>query len=94
MPGGRRRDRRRVHRGVDRWGGRDRQPERFELVVGFSAAINVSLNLLLIPRYGLNGAAAATALGSLVWNVLLSYFVYRRLGFYSVLGVYTLRKRG
>lgn len=64
------------------------------LVVGFSAAVNVSLNLLLIPRYGLNGAAAATALGTLVWNALLSYFVYRRLGFYSVLGVYTLRKRG
>lgn len=64
------------------------------LVVGFSAAVNVGLNLLLIPRFGLNGAALATALGTLGWNVLLSFFVYRRLGFYSVLGVYTLRKRG
>ena len=80
--------------------GQDPQPQRTgherdtALVVGFSAAVNISLNLLLIPRYGLNGAAAATALGTLVWNALLSYFVYRRLGFYSVLGVYTLRKRG
>lgn len=64
------------------------------LVVGFSAAVNIGLNVLLIPRFGLTGAALATALGTLVWNVLLSYFVYRRLGFYSVLGVYTLRKRG
>ena len=63
------------------------------LVVGVSAVANIALNLLLIPRLGLEGAAIATALGTLAWNVLLSYFVYKRLGFYSVLGVYTLRKR-
>ncbi len=62
--------------------------------VGVSAVLNIVLNALLIPRFGLTGAAAATALGTLVWNVLLSFFVYRRLGFYSVLGVYTLRRRG
>ena len=63
------------------------------LVVGVSAVVNIGLNLLLIPRFGLEGAAAATALGTLVWNVLLSYFVYRRLGFYSVLGIFTFRRR-
>ena len=63
------------------------------LVVGLSAVMNVVLNLLLIPRLGLEGAALATALGTLCWNVLLSYFVYKRLGFYSVLGIYTVRKR-
>lgn len=61
--------------------------------VGFSALLNVALNVLLIPRMGLTGAALATALGTLSWNVLLSYFVYKRLGFYSLLGVYTLRRR-
>ena len=64
------------------------------LAVGVSAVLNIGLNVLLIPRFGLEGAAAATALGTLVWNVLLSYFVYRRLGFYSLLGVFTFRKRG
>ena len=63
------------------------------LAVGVSAVLNVVLNLLLIPRFGLSGAAIATALGTLVWNVLLSLFVYRRLGFYSLLGLFTLRKR-
>ena len=63
------------------------------LVVGMSAVANIALNLLLIPRLGLEGAAIATALGTLAWNVLLSYFVYKRLGFYSVLGIFTLRKR-
>lgn len=63
------------------------------LAVGISAALNVVLNLILIPRFGLEGAAAATALGTLSWNVLLSVFVYRRLGFYSLLGLFTLRRR-
>lgn len=61
--------------------------------VGFGAISNVALNLLLIPPFGLEGAAVATVLGTLSWNVLLSVFVYRRLGFYSLLGIYTLRKR-
>lgn len=63
------------------------------LVVGVSAVLNIGLNLFLIPRFGLEGAAVATALGTLSWNVLLSVFVYRRLGFYSLLGLFTFRKR-
>lgn len=64
------------------------------LAVGVSAVLNIVLNLLLIPRFGLSGAAIATALGTLVWNVLLSVFVYRRLGFYALLGLFTFRRRG
>jgi O-antigen/teichoic acid export membrane protein len=60
--------------------------------VGVSAVLNVALNALLIPRLGLEGAALATALSTLSWNVLLSVLVYRRLGFYSLLGVLTLRR--
>lgn len=63
------------------------------LVVGLSALGNVILNLLLIPPLGLEGAAIASTLGTIIWNVLLSYFVYKRLGFYSVLGIFTLRKK-
>jgi O-antigen/teichoic acid export membrane protein len=62
------------------------------LAVGFSAALNVLLNALLIPRFGIDGAAAATALSTLTWNALLAAFVYRRLGFYSLLGILTVRR--
>jgi len=62
--------------------------------VGISAVLNVGLNAILIPRFGLEGAAAATALSTLTWNVLLSVFVYRRLGFYSLLGLFTLKRKG
>lgn len=63
------------------------------IAVGSSAALNIVLNVLLIPAFGINGAAAATAVSTLTWNVLLAAFVYRRLGFYSLLGLVTLRRR-
>ncbi|ADI15824.1 flippase [Truepera radiovictrix] len=62
------------------------------LAVGLSATLNILLNALLIPPFGINGAAAATALSTLTWNALLATFVYRRLGFYALLGVLTLRR--
>jgi O-antigen/teichoic acid export membrane protein len=39
--------------------------------VSIAAGCNVCLNLLLIPRYGMIGAAFATATTLLIWNVLL-----------------------
>lgn len=36
-----------------------------------AAALNVALNALLIPHYGVNGAAVATTCSLVVWNVLL-----------------------
>lgn len=45
---------------------------------------NIVLNLLLIPRYGINGAAVAAALSVVIVNVLASVSVYRKLGVVSV----------
>ena len=46
--------------------------------------INIILNLLLIPPYGINGAAVATALSVVVVNLLAVVSVYRKLGVVSV----------
>ena len=43
-----------------------------------AAALNIILNLVLIPRYGVNGACFATALALAVKNILL-YFQFRRI---------------
>lgn len=40
----------------------------------------VSLNMMLIPVYGINGAAIATMLTYFVFNVMRSYLVWRKLG--------------
>lgn len=38
-----------------------------------STLVNVGLNWLLIPRYGIEGAAIATGLSIVVWNIVLWY---------------------
>lgn len=50
------------------------------VVLGAAAVLNLVLNLLLIPPFGMHGAAVATASSTIVWNVLLTHQVWRRLG--------------
>lgn len=42
--------------------------------------LNLVLNLLLIPQFGLIGAAAATGIANVVWTAALALAVRRRLG--------------
>ncbi len=46
------------------------------------AVLNIVLNLVLVPRFGMVGAAVATASSMAVWNVLLGFWVYKRLRIY------------
>lgn len=48
--------------------------------IALGAIVNVIGNAVMIPLYGINGAAIATALSTVVWNVALGILVYRRLG--------------
>jgi O-antigen/teichoic acid export membrane protein len=58
-----------------------------------SALLNVVLNLILIPYFGIEGAAAATLISTVTWNVLLWWSVRRCLGLdSSVLGLWTWRQ--
>lgn len=50
------------------------------LSVGIGVIINIILDFALIPNYGINGAALATATSTIVLNLLLVYFVRKRLG--------------
>lgn len=49
---------------------------------GYAAAagLNAALNLILIPRMGVTGAALATAASTVVWNLLFIAFVIRWIG--------------
>lgn len=47
--------------------------------VGVGAALNVALNALLIPPWGVAGAAVGTGVSMVVFNVLLAWQVRRRL---------------
>lgn len=45
-----------------------------------AAVLNVALNLALIPRYGMEGAAVATIATYITWQLILCRRAYRRLG--------------
>lgn len=45
-----------------------------------AAAVNILLNMILIPFYGIEGAAFASAVTLIIWNVQLHVAVRRRLG--------------
>lgn len=51
--------------------------------VGVSVISNVFLNLILIPLYGIVGAASATAVSIIIWNLVLSRKVKLNLGLSS-----------
>lgn len=48
--------------------------------LALSASLNVGTSIALIPTLGVEGAAIGSATGVIVWNVLFSVVVYRRLG--------------
>lgn len=49
----------------------------------FGAIINIFLNYLLIPIYGINGAALASMVSLSTWNLSMVYFVKKEFGFYT-----------
>ncbi|KFN45078.1 polysaccharide biosynthesis C-terminal domain-containing protein [Arenimonas oryziterrae] len=54
--------------------------ERDVLVcAGVSVVVNTVLNIALIPAYGMIGSAMGSAVALVVWRILLSYFLRRRL---------------
>jgi O-antigen/teichoic acid export membrane protein len=69
---------------------------RFErdaaIAVGMGAVLNIILNGLLIPVWGLEGAALATAVSKILWTLLMTMRVYQKLGIHpTILGRTGLR---
>ncbi len=49
-------------------------------IIMLTAGLNVILNAVLIPFVGIEGAAIATAVSAVVWNVLMTRSVHRLIG--------------
>jgi O-antigen/teichoic acid export membrane protein len=55
---------------------------RFQWVLVGGAALNLTLNFLLVPEWGIVGAAVATASSLAAWNVAASALAYRAFGYW------------
>ena len=49
----------------------------------FAAILNIVLNLYLIPKYGIDGAALSSVISIVVWNSGMILAVKKKLGFYT-----------
>lgn len=52
-------------------------------VIGSCALMNIVLNMALIPRWGIEGAALATTISMTTWNLILAVMSRRKLGLRS-----------
>ena len=52
-------------------------------ILFLGALINVMLNLILIPDYGINGAAIASTSSLIFWNISMVLLVKNKFGFYT-----------
>ncbi len=50
--------------------------------VSIGATVNIALNLILIPTYGIEGAAVATTTSTVVWTTILIRLATRKSGIY------------
>ena len=53
--------------------------------IAVSSMLNIILNALLIPSWGIEGAALATATSIIIWNILLVFLVYKRLRIHTTI---------
>ena len=50
----------------------------FQRILVTAFAINITLNLILIPIYDILGAAIATSISTVFWNVLTTLYIYKK----------------
>ncbi|MFO0752357.1 MAG: flippase [Thermodesulfovibrionales bacterium] len=67
----------------------------FQNVMLFTVAANLTLNLTLVPRYGMNGAAFATMCSVILLNMVPFFLIRSYYGFFtfSPAAVFNLKKR-
>jgi O-antigen/teichoic acid export membrane protein len=55
---------------------------QFRNISFFGAAMNILINLLLIPHYGITGAAIANTISMILWNIVGTIYIRQKFGFY------------
>ena len=54
----------------------------YQNILLLTLVINITLNIILIPKFGIEGAAIASAFSLLLWNLCSVFYIYRK---YNVL---------
>jgi len=60
----------------------------FKNIMIFATCVNIVLNIVLIPKYSINGAAIASSVSLILWNVISFSYIYRK---YSISTIWFIR---
>ena len=55
----------------------------FQNIVFVALIVNIILNMFLIPKFGIEGAAISSACSIILWNISAVIYVYRKFGVWS-----------
>lgn len=58
--------------------------KQFRNISLIGALVNIIFNFLLVPHFGIEGAAAANAISMIFWNVVGAVYIKKTFGFYIV----------
>ena len=50
----------------------------FKWIIVFTVIMNVVLNIVLIPLYGIFGAAVASMISLILWNMISCIYIYKK----------------
>jgi len=53
-------------------------------IMFIAALLNIVLNFILIPIYGINGAAFASMISIMFWNIMYIFYIKQTLGFWNL----------
>ena len=56
----------------------------YQYIIILAFIINLILNYILIPIYGINGAAFSSAVAMAFWNLALVIIIKQKLGFWTI----------
>ncbi len=60
----------------------------FKNIMILATFLNIAMNIILIPLYGINGAAIASSISLILWNVISFVYIYRK---YNISTIWFIR---
>lgn len=58
--------------------------KQFRNISFLGMAVNLIMNILLVPKFGILGAAIANSISMVLWNIVGTIYIKKRFGFYIV----------
>ena len=67
------------------------EQKAFNYIIFMGGGVNILLNLLLIPKYGIDGAAAASFVSTCLWNIAALKYIKNKYNLYIGYWPFVLR---